>query len=284
MSKDLHKEEKELSPTSPLVLFLAGRESYDHKNTQKYLDYITFDKESACIKDFIAICSYSDHIIKNRKYAIKKMAYQFLSKHKKAQVLILAAGLDPLSVEIASTFTEATIFDVDKYNMEVKKQILKKMGGLDTITCITADLTNTVELEKKLLQSCWDKNIPTLIIAEGISYYISVKHLWNIVSCFKSADSDKKNILILEYLLPYDLVSPSQRPHAQNIFNKLKKDYNLPSIVHYSKTLIQTQLAKIGGVLNEIKTMDQIEKERLGTKTIFVDSADGWIQVSNIQI
>lgn len=280
----LTKEDSELSPTSSLVLFLAGRESYTHKNTQKYLDYINFDKESASIKDFIKLCPHSDHIIKNRKYAVKKMAFEFLSKHSKAQVLILAAGLDPLSIELASSFSEATIFDVDKYNMEVKKQILKKMNILDSIKCITADLTNLAEIEQKLLQLSWDKKTPTLIIAEGISYYISVESLWNIVDCFKSVDNNKKNTLILEYLLPYHLVNPEHRVHAQNIFNKLKKDYELSTIVHYSKDLIKKQLPKVSGVLNTIKTFDQIEKERLGTNTIFTDSADGWIQVSNIQI
>ncbi|MBE8221774.1 MAG: class I SAM-dependent methyltransferase [Bdellovibrionales bacterium] len=282
MPKKLSTEHNELSPTSSLVLFLAGKQSYLQKNTQKYLEYINFDKEAVYIKEFIKIWPPMDNVIKNRKYAIKKMAFDFLNKNNNAQVIILAAGLDPLSIEIASVYPKSCIFEIDKYNMDVKTQLLKKVGNLEAIKCITADLTDIKSVEKNLLKVLWNKKKPTLLIAEGISYYISEKSLWSIVNIFKSPN--KNNELILEYLLPYNLVNEKYRDIAKKTFQKLEKDYNLSSIVHYSKELIKRQLPKVSGDLKKTFNFCQIEKERLGKNSFFTDSKDCWIEVSSITI
>lgn len=282
MPKNFKKQNSELSPTSSLVLFLAGRQSYSQKNTQKYLDYINFDNEHVSIKEFIKIWPPMDNVIKNRKYAIKKMAYDFLSKNNKAQVVILAAGLDPLSIEIASLYPQSCIFEIDKYNMEVKKQLLKKIGNLENIKCLTSDLTDVATVEKHLLQASWNKQTPTLLIAEGISYYLSIKDLWNIVAIFKSPKTS--NELILEYLLPYDLINEKYRNIAKQVFQKLEKDYQLSGIIHYSEELIKKQLPQISGILKKTLNFYEVEQDRLGKNSFFTESKDGWIEVSNIQM
>lgn len=282
MPTELLKEDSELSPTSSLVLFLAGKQSYAQKNTQKYLEYINFDKEAASIKEFIKICPPIEGVIKNRKYAVKKMAFDFLDKNNNAQVIILAAGLDPLSIEIASMYPRSCIFEVDKYNMEIKKQLLKKVGSLETIKCITADLVNVKLVKESLLKASWNKTVPSLVIAEGISYYVSKKNLWDIFNIFKSQDTS--NELILEYLLPYELINKKHRHLAEKVFKKLEKDYNLPGIVHYSEELIKDQLPQICGVLKKTLDLLQLEKERLGKNSFFTKKKDGWIEISSIKM
>ena len=61
--------------------------------------------------------------ISNRKYGISKFSKEFLSNHTDTQVVILGAGLDPRSLEVAETFPKTIVFDVDMENRDIKKKI-----------------------------------------------------------------------------------------------------------------------------------------------------------------
>lgn len=282
MSKAICNTAYNLSATSSLVLLWAGRESYSHSNTQKYLDHIEKKMDKSLVKEFKSIWPFYDQVIKNRKYAIKKMAFNFLSKNDNAQVVILAAGLDPLSIEIASLFPKTKVFDVDMDNMEVKAQILKQIKDINSINCIVANITDIPMINKKLVFNSWSNKKRTLVIAEGISYYLSYEKFWKLIAFFKSPN--KKNNLILEYLLPFDLVSKRLCDVPKKVFHKLTVDYNLSQITHYSQKTLNYYLAQIDGKIKTTMSLYDIEKKRFNKNSLFKQSNEGWIEVSDISI
>lgn len=271
-----------LSPTSLFVLFLAGRESYPSRKAQKYLNFIDVSEVPLKIKKYIKICSFYDQIIKNRKHCIKKMCFDFLSKNKTAQVVILAAGLDPLSLEITSRFPKAKVFEIDTENMNIKTQLLNDLKNFGFINCISANLTNPLSFKKKLIKAHWDNTKTTLVIAEGISYYLSYKHFWNIIKLFSSAK--KNNCLIMEYLTPLKEVSLKYRKIPTKTFKQLSKDYNLSKIFDYTQDLLNKYVQNLKGEIKTSFTLQTMEKQRCKKNTVFKTTQDSWINVSKIII
>ncbi len=293
MKKPKHSKCK-LSPTSALVLLWTDKDSSAHPNTSQYLESIDLTEGQALVRDYEKIWPSYSQVITNRKYAIKKLAFDFLfsclsnnsstnsgidDSSKNSQVIILAAGLDPLSIEIASMFPKTSVFDVDLDNMDTKKNLLNQINN---IQCLTADITDTEILREKLCHAGWNSNLPTLLIAEGISYYIKSDDLWKIIDSFKS--HNHRNALILESLIPFELVNDRFRYIPKKIFESLSTDFHLNQITHYTQESIVDQLSQISGQLKNILSLKEIEKTRLGENVFFHNENDGWIQVSFSEI
>ena len=84
-----------------------------------------------------------------RKFFVKKTVCDFLERlqheGRSGQVVILAAGLAPMSVEIASLFPESTVFDVDLHNMREKQVLLG--GRVPNIAFCECDITDVEKLD-----------------------------------------------------------------------------------------------------------------------------------------
>ena len=117
-----------------------------------------------------------DQVIKNRKWCIGAWCNSILASGSIEQVVIIAAGFAPLGVELASTFPACTIFDVDLLNMPEKQKICESISGLGAnLHFVEADITDTDKCVGLLNLAGWQGNRPTLVICDGISYYIFSK-------------------------------------------------------------------------------------------------------------
>src|SRR5438477_4442092 len=101
---------------------------------------------------------------------MRKCVVEFLeqckTKNVSGQVVILAAGIDALSVEVASLYPNSKVFDVDKYSMKEKEEYLN--GTCSNIKFLECDITNIELLNKCLAENGYNCNEPCIIIFEGI--------------------------------------------------------------------------------------------------------------------
>lgn len=176
-----------ISDTSALVLNWTSKNVWKSKNAQDYLSGLDLSAADILHKKFDEEENYlQTQLLSNRKFFVRKYAVEFLEKCKKenihAQVIILAAGIDPLSVEIASLYPESKVFDVDKYSMSKKEKYLDNVCA--NIRFIECDITNIEMLKKILTEKGWNENEKCILIMEGITYYLYENDLRNILSFF----------------------------------------------------------------------------------------------------
>lgn len=281
----------DLSDTSDCVLYWTRKDVYKHANTLKYLQYVDLSKGKQVFEYYEKdIWSHYDQVIINRKQAIRHLCFEFLSqtlkKHPKAQVVILAAGLDPLSLELASYFDSIYVLDMDLEKMDVKKQLLQKIQTQNKlkshIECATLDISNAQLINEKLLllekSKHYDKNIPTLLIAEGISYYITQKQLWDGIKLF--ASKQKHNALILEYLLPWSMIDSKFVHIPKTVFQKIQEGFGVSNIEQYSEDKINKELQLINSRIEKSYSLKDIEYMRFKKNKLFCKDNTGWIKVS----
>ena len=187
---------------------------------------------------------YSE-IIKNRKSCILDLVKYDISHHHIQQIIILGAGLDALSLEICSFSNGCKIFEIDNKNMTRKKDLIENVGSslVDSISCIELNLFVHEKIIPKLKQNGWDENSPSLVVIEGLSYYLSEEKLWEIISQFQS--KTLKNHVLLEYFLPQNKISPKFIPIAEYPFDLISGNGDLLEITRYSIDDIQNSLQKI---------------------------------------
>ena len=169
-----------ISATSALVLNWTSKDIWKSKNARDYVESLDLSEGESLLN------MYSDqqkHMqtqsVTNRKYFVRKTTVEFLNENTKGQVIILAAGIAPLSVEVASLFPESMVFDIDKYSMKDKEKHLNNI--CPNIKFMESDITDTEFLETVLIKNGWDPEKPSILVMEGITYYLLEKELKNIL-------------------------------------------------------------------------------------------------------
>ena len=274
-----------LAPTSSLILLWSERIPYQSSFAQSYLDILDLTPGKPLLEEFSRIWKDYGQIIINRKFAVRKFWGQYLKNVPNAQVVLLAAGVDPICLDIADIFPDTTIFDIDLDNRELKKDLIKKIDGPRNIHICKGDLAKTDALLKTLHQNGWQPNRPTLLIAEGISYYIGKPEFEKTVTALAVPGG----AFIFEYAIPAHNVCKERRYIPQQVFEKLEKDYNLSPMSMYSIHEADHFALKLQRSLNLKKTgpclrldQHQIEKERTGKNKYFPQEDYGWIYISFI--
>lgn len=103
-----------LSATSALVLQFAGTESYPHRLTQRYLASLDLSAGTAMRLALDRVWPHFDEWTKNRKFGIQAFLKKCLRQRPGAtQLANLAAGLDPLTLELCARFPNLRAYDVD---------------------------------------------------------------------------------------------------------------------------------------------------------------------------
>ena len=268
-----------VSHTSALVLLWAGRSPYKSERALKFLDRVDLSAGKKLWEEFNSVFNSYDEIILNRKFGVRYFWNNFLQSRPDSQVILLAAGLDPISLDIADQFPEAKIFEVDLDNMGLKERLVKELGGPESIRFCSVSLTETDKLTEVLIGQGWDKESPTLLIAEGVSYYVAKIHFQKTLSALKTP----KGGLIFEFGIPFETVALGWQSIPLRIFGKLERDFRLPPVSLYSIREVQTLAGRLG-VSDKVIILDQteLEKRRKGRAEIFAEPDSGWINVAFI--
>ena len=166
--------------------------------------------------------------------------------------------------------------------MKLKNNLINSLLDTHSITCITGDLTDHNCIISNLLKHGWNKNVPSLIIIEGLSYYLSESELYNIVNVFKT--KNQHNHIILEYLLPNNQITKKWQAIAEYPFNLISKYNNLRSITRYNLSDISSQLKILDGKILNHYTMQHMEQSNILKNNVFDSKNPGWIEICEILI
>ncbi len=274
----------DISSTSALVLLWADGAVHSSHIAKKFLHAL--DLQSG--KDLLEKCNrfwpYYSMVIQSRKSCIAKLAKNAVLQNKIKQIIILGAGYDALSLEICSWSKSCKVFEIDVANMETKNALIRSVNSslTDQIKCITLDISKPDQITKSLDKHGWNKEMPSLIVIEGLSYYTSKSNLYDIVDKFKT--TNQSNHIILEYLLYNDFIPKKWQAISQYPFNLIAKYCNLDCITRYHICEIATRLKEMGGTISQHYTSSEMAKNQTLQNSIFGSGNAGWIEICKIII
>lgn len=263
----------ELSSTSALVLLWARQDCYSSENAKNYLNHLDLSAGNALYEQCQKVCSYYDEVIKNRKYGVFDLIRKCLSEEVGIQQIVIAgAGLDALGVEAAYYYPQAKVFELDIDNMDVKSGLFSKVEDAPqtNIACINTDLSDASGTHASLIRYGWNPTVQTLLILEGISYYLAPYAIQKLV---QTINPDR---VIFEYLRHAGNVIPERARIADEIFGLIAGMCGCPDIHRYEHNTI----GGLFGLPVMIRyRMEQLEKMRMGTNEYFPTEESGWIEV-----
>ncbi|MDD5590382.1 MAG: class I SAM-dependent methyltransferase [Dehalococcoidales bacterium] len=273
-------DKSRLEPTAALVMQWA-LELYTEDPAFQYVSQLDLSSGEPLLKECNSVCDWYHEVILNRKSFIKHLIEQELSAAKQEfQLIFLAAGKSPLPIEILSKNPRKIhrIFEVDSSGMEDKKRLYLQVCPelTDKLRCVTADITSPdilSVLEIPINGYCHD--MQSLIVMEGISYYLHKNDLQNIITRFRA---DRENIFIIEYMIPYRYVNPARRQIPGDIFKIIQDCCGLSAVTSYTKNELGTLFRKNSGDLIASYSMADMELNRTGANIYFEKPDDGWIE------
>ncbi|TWF35869.1 leucine carboxyl methyltransferase [Chitinophaga polysaccharea] len=198
--------------TSRLVLE-AAMQLYTSPLQQQYMAAIDFSETSRIFYELQRSFPQIIDTICLRKQSIRELLKTQLTAISMPQVVILGAGLDPLSLYLLENYREniSRIIEVDNGYIEEKQHIYHHLIPVEAqIQFVKCDVTDTALLWSKLLEKGYQENIPTIIIFEGVIHYISNEAFIQTMQLFKTADH--RNHVMLDYSVSEENLVPSFLP------------------------------------------------------------------------
>lgn len=272
----------DIQDTSLLVTILQGNTIHTTPACKKYRSLVNLTPGRSLAKKYTDYSDVFEQIVKNRKYCVSRLALQYAKPN--TQFVILAAGIDALSLYLASKRHDIVLFETDINLMKEKTKLLYKSSPKlsKLIHCITADIAKPKLFHKKLVQHGFDPTLPTVIVAEGISYYITKNIFWNTIKTLTHPKLENK--LIFEHSIPVRYVHPSTRYLLRFGFGTITKNVDVQPLTYYSHHTINAEVKKIGGNVINHHTMKSIEKCRFGKNVKFTHNNDIGIEICSATI
>jgi O-methyltransferase involved in polyketide biosynthesis len=266
-----------ISATSALVLNWTDENIWQSALTAEYMRDLDLSEGQSLLERFSAEENLMHtQTVSCRKFFVRKTVCDFLERlqreGKNGQVVILAAGLAPLSAEIASIFPASAVFDVDIHNMREKQEVLG--GRASNIAFCECDITDIEKLDAALAGKGFRKGEPTIAVLEGILYYITPDALRNILNYL----SKHQAAVVGEFGLKPELVNEDTRLHLLDVFAKIQGQVNLDFVTFYSDDAINGLLQNAGFGSFALHNFQAIQKERTGDNFPFTASDSSWIK------
>ena len=256
-----------VSSTSALVLLWTDRSLYESDSAKRFFQNIKLDSGILFKEEMDIVFVRAKEEVSNRKYGVKKLCTDFLKNSSNAQVVFLGPGLDPLSLELAHTFPRSSFFDVDMDNMGVKEAITREIDGPENIAFCKADIGNPDQLVPSLEESGWDKDKKTLLVAEGVAYYIPKEQFQRSLGSLRTAGGG----LVFEYSVVEEEITDSAVAKSyRDAFDKLQELLDFPCPLNrYAKGEISSLAKFLEGEL--MLTMNQtiLERGRTGSNQYY---------------
>jgi hypothetical protein len=269
-----------LEPTAALVMQWS-LELYNEETVLRFINHLDLSSGKILFEKCDAVCAWYKEIILNRKSFIKKLIEQELDATKQEhQIVLLAAGKSPLSLEILlnNSSRVSCIYEIEVSGMEEKKKAYRELfpefqNKLEFIDAdiVSPDITSLLERA----ETGYRHDLPTIVVLEGISYYLRKQELQDIISQFLP---QKQNTIIIEYLVPYRFVNPARRCIPKEIFSIIRDDCGLNAITAYTKDELRSLFLARGGDIAAVYTMADMELARTGVNTFFKKPGYGWIE------
>ena len=175
-------------------------------------------------------------VIRNRKQYVAKLAMRYMSGGWRKQAVILGAGLDPLSVEIAArTCSNVAVYEIDLHGMGLKRRTIAKASprAAGRIRQVKADLAGSPEqVARAMSKKGWRADRPSLVVAEGISYYLPESALRGLLDMFRTERGTGR--IVLEYLRDAGSISADRAHIPDAVFGEFVRGTGIGGLARYS--------------------------------------------------
>jgi O-methyltransferase involved in polyketide biosynthesis len=227
------------------------------------------------------VCNWYGEVICNRKYFIRQRIEDLVSDAgASCRLVILAAGRSPLALEILASCGGklSGIIEVDISGMAEKQALYASVAPEHRrrIRCLTGDLTDGEDIRAMFGDADPDPAVPTIVLAEGISYYLTPDELACILRPFRSPD--RSNRAVIEYLVPCRQVALSRRHIPRGIFDIIGEVCGIPQVWCHTPESLAALVNSLDGGIEEVVTMQQMEHFRTAANRYFPTRESGWIE------
>jgi len=230
------------------------------------------------------ICPWYGEVIRDRKYFLSHFIQKELAtRAEPCQVVIPASGVSPLALELllSQSARVKKVIEVDIAGMAEKHRLYSTVAPhlAGRIACVTADIT-TAGFSVGMLETegGYQPDVPTIVLFEGISYYITEAQLRRAIAVFRSAR--QHNLIILEHLIPCALVNEARRSIPSDIFRTIGAYAGLSNIRCYSPGHVEALFRSVRCSEVQYYSSTDMERVRKGKPQQFVEDGDGWIGCS----
>ncbi len=275
-------ERTNLEPTAALVMLWA-RDLYRTGSAARFYSCLDLTAGKRMQQECETVCPWYAEVILNRKWFIRRLAAGFVAEAPApCQVVIPAAGKSPLALELLDACNDgiASVIELDIAGMEEKQRLYVRAAPAHAkkIRCVPADLSDRSGTAAAVAGAGYDPDLPTVVVLEGVSYYIPPAVLAGIVSLF--ASRDHRNRAVVEYMLPCRLFREERRKIPLGIWRIINRDCNPERTVTYSPDEMEQALTRAGCDCAVHHSMHGIERARTGANRYFPDVPDGWIGIA----
>jgi len=280
---------KDMSSVSSLILLWARPPAYTSPAATAYLRLLDLSDGEELLSRCDTIWPQYGEVIKNRKSQILNLVLNEAGGRRKSQAVVFGSGVDALSLEVASREDGVTVYEVDRDGMDAKQRLITRCAGRrisSRICCVTADLVDADAVMAALRGNGWQESMPSILVFEGISYWIPERRLFGLISRF--ATSDRSNTLVLEYLVRRNLIADDRAHIPELVFGEVQKEIRsetaqsrrgpAPSPARYDTARIQDLLGDATTV-TDVFTLRDMERGRIGRNVYFETDKSGWIEV-----
>ena len=268
-----------ISDSSALVLLWA-RDAYTTPPARRYMELLDMSSGEDLYQRCSVIFKDYDKVIEFRKWTVKKLVERAVSDNDRVQVIILGSGLAPLGLELQATYRDTgkslKIFEVDIENLPFKQELTAKvdLDANEQIAYITMDVTSP-NLFTELERRGWHPNEgATLVIMEGLSYYLDKDSLKQIV--LGLGKLSPKAFVLMDYLLFDEEIQADFRAIPEDVFGIIAEYSSISCIRRYN-------LAELQGLADwescEHYNLHRIERAVTGANRIFKRPDWGWIEL-----
>ena len=272
-----------ISASSALVLlWIRDNRVYSSVGSRNYLAEVRLDEGKFLYEKCNAVWPHYHKVIEYRKLGIGTCLDRMLSESSGCQILILAAGFSPLGLDLYYKHRDKDlrIFETDIRYLPEKEKLIRSLDAkaADSIRFVAGDIT----LEKTfadIKRAGWDAKLPSVLVMEGISYYLKEADVQKVLHRFCSLCQGKKQVL-LEYLLPGRDIHPSRRAIPTEVFHIISHSTGLGQPTRLNKKRIT---ALLPGEVTEHLSLHQLEKIFGSGGAAFPRPDDGWIEVIALQ-
>jgi hypothetical protein len=262
-----------LSSTSALVLLWVQQGCYKSRKAQQYLRLLDLSAGQGLHERCVQVWPYYHEVIRNRKYGVFHLIEDTLNGNQDiCQVVIAGAGLDALGIEAIERYPDIKVFEIDKGNMGLKSSIFSNLSSSPNpnIHFVETDLCDNLYVDKVLTDHGWNRKQPTLLICEGISYYLPQHIVGRLMASLMPSRT------IFEFLKREEDLTFERAMIARRIFGIILNACKLPEIVRYNYRDVQ---ASFGMSVLERYSLMRLEQMRTGLNTFFSTEESGWIEV-----
>lgn len=276
-------EKLKVPSTSRLVLE-AAVQLYTTPLQQQYIEAIDFSETSGFYDDLKRQYPFVTDTVCLRKQSIRRMLQERIPAFPGQQVIILGAGLDPLSLYLLENYPQqiSRMIEVDNGYIEEKQRLYEEiMPDNPLIRFVKCDITDTALLWSKLLENGYREEVPAIIIFEGILHYISNDAFVRVMQLFKTPQ--QHNLVLLDYSLSEEEVPAKSLSYHKAVKDVLETYIGRPINVN-NRADIAGLLYRLDGILETVEPLCETEKKLTGSNHMFHAPGEGIVEMVSFRI